>query len=320
MGSIGGGRKPFKFDNPKSKDILSMAHAFYAHPKINLIGIVDIDLVRGVQSEDRWKTTYYSDIKLIDKPIDIISVCIPTEFHYDYLSKLNINCKCIIAEKPFTDSLENAAAIKNQFEKKNVPIAIDYIRRYEKEFQLLKNKFDNKDYGKIYHCTLTYTRGLVHEACHFVDLCNWWFGKCQGGERLQIKPDSGQYKVIIDRDKFDPSYAVHLTYQKCSHVFMRPSDGKNYKIFDIEIHTEKGIIKISEFGSLIEFYPRIREKKYHGSFDVINSNPKKTKTSMGTALYNLVDNVVNNIENKEELICTPKDAIEVYKVYKMLGI
>lgn len=317
-GSIGGGTKPHKYDSPTSKDILSISHAFYAHPQTDLIGVVDINVDNRCSSEIKWKTNSYCDIRFIDKRIDIVAVCIPTEFHYDYFSKLNLNCKGIIAEKPFTDSIEKANSIKREYEAKKIPIAVDYIRRYEKNHQMLKTKFDNQEFGKIYHCTLTYTRGLVHEACHFIDLCNWWFGKCLGGERLQIKPNSRQYKVIIDRDELDPTYAVHLTYRKCPHVFLRPSDGLIYKIFDIEIHTEKGIIKITEFGSTIEFYHRTLENKYHGNFDVIKSKPHRIKTDMGHALYNLVDNVVKKIEDKEDLICVPQDAIEVYKVYEML--
>ena len=48
-GSIGA-LKPDKLDNIKSKNILTIAHAFKKNPQINLIGIIDIDKNKAIEA------------------------------------------------------------------------------------------------------------------------------------------------------------------------------------------------------------------------------------------------------------------------------
>ena len=77
-GSIGA-NKDNKYDSPKTKNILTHAHAYYKSDAIDLIGIIDPDKNKLKLATEKWKTKGYSSIDEMEIMPDILSVCIPTE-------------------------------------------------------------------------------------------------------------------------------------------------------------------------------------------------------------------------------------------------
>jgi len=310
-GSIGA-LKPDKYDSPDTENILTIAHAFYNHPDINLIGIVDNDIEKAILASKKWNTKAYTDINYIKENIDIAAICVPTDWHKSVIEEvLKYNPKIIMAEKPFCTHLITAKHINNLT---NIPILIDYIRRYTPQIQALRNALVSNIYGKIYHAKLTYTRGLKREACHAIDLFNWIFGEFRTGRVLGYRDEA-----LVDFDFNDKTYAVHLIYENCPHVFLCPVDGRDYAVFDIEIFTEKGKILIKEHSLKIEHFNVIPEKTY-GNYMMLGDKFWEVKTDLKTALMNYVQNAIDVIEGKKKPICDINDAIKVHEVYEKLGV
>jgi len=306
-GSIGA-MKPDKFDGPKTKNILTIAHAFYKHPQINFVGIVDIDAKKSHDAAIKWKTKSYLSVHMVqEKSIDILALCIPTEFHYPFI-KNNFDTpiikspKIILAEKPFCETYNEATAARDILRRAVIPTSIDYIRRYDKSMQELKSKFDKGIYGEAYSCTIHYDRGLYRDGCHAIDICNFLFGKNLGGSVLPGRRAN-------DYDDKDLSYPVHMVYEKCGNVFMIPGDGRAHSIFEIDIIFEKARIKLVDHGLKMEVY-NVEPEKTYGSYKSLSAKHKTIKTHLNNALYNYVDNAVNFLDGKEQLICTAKDAVE----------
>ena len=82
-GSIGA-LKEDKYDSPEepakgaSLSILTHAHAYYDHPRIDLLGFVDSDIDKRLSAATKWNALSCEDITGFSSP-DIISVCTPTE-------------------------------------------------------------------------------------------------------------------------------------------------------------------------------------------------------------------------------------------------
>jgi predicted dehydrogenase len=304
-GSIGA-MKPDKFDGPKTKNILTIAHAFYKHPQINFVGIVDTDLFKLVDAKKKWGVQTSRYISEIDNEIDIVAICIPTKYHYQYvtspMSAYRRPPKIVLMEKPFGENLTDAKGIKSLFDTNKIPVSVDYIRRYDKSMQELKSKFDKGIYGEAYSCTIHYDRGLYRDGCHAIDICNFIFGKNLGGSVLPGRRAN-------DYDDKDLSYPIHMVYEKCGNVFMIPGDGRAHSIFEIDIIFEKVRIKFVDHGLKMEVY-NVEPEKTYGSYKSLSENHKTIKTHLNNALYNYVDNAVKFLDEKEQLICTAKDAVE----------
>ena len=327
-GSIGA-MKPIKYDYPGGGNILTMAHAVVVHPRMRLYGIVDSDIDKASAAAQKWEIenammnwtpwvfrtieellAWYDEWNI---SMDIITVCTPTNTHHEIIEKC-VYCKprLIIAEKPFCENVEEAEHVMHQAKSENVPIAIDYIRRYPKAYQELKENFDDGEYGEIYHTKVTYTRGLKHEASHAVDLMRYFFGEFIDGSF----EDNG----IVDREDGDSTKAGHMEFEKCSAVFFCPVDGRAYSIFEIEIFTEKGRIKLEGHGEWFKIYKPKPESVYGDYLTMVTEETAIHKTFLSRGLLELMQNCVDHLEKGTPLLCTAEDALAVQKIYRKLGI
>ncbi|MCK9282359.1 MAG: Gfo/Idh/MocA family oxidoreductase [Melioribacteraceae bacterium] len=322
-GSIGA-IKEDKYDSPGGENILTHAHMYHNHPEVELVGIFDKIIERSVSASNKWKCKWdldFTDIDWEKEQIDIVSICTPTETHKEVLLDIlqyEVNPKIVIAEKPFCSNSKEAEEVIEAYKKANIPIIINYPRRYVPEIQQLKKDIDNEKYGKIYSATFHYTRGLRHEMCHGIDLCRFLFGEYEGGHIEQ--PGHG----IPDRDKNDSTYAAYLSFKSCHHIFLSPCDGRQYKVFQLEIMTEKGKIILSQHGMYIDFYPLIEEPIW-GGFKILSKDMEsRTKTQLNRSLEYLLQNVLSYLLSPTLMnyfnnsLCKPEDALQVHKIIEHL--
>ena len=313
-GSIGA-NKPDTIDSPITENILTHAHAVFHHPRTELYAIVDTDPIQLEKAVKKWqpKRAFLSlnDLEVDPEKSDIIIVAVPTEWHYPTLVAIHdlFQPRLVICEKPFCGDLKQAISIQNQYAKKQVSIMVNYIRRFSAGHQEIKNNIDTGKYGKALNCRVLYTRGLKHDGCHALDLLNWFFGRCLYNH-FDDCPGS-----IIDRSTSDPTIYAKLIFEDCKNVVLQPCDGRKYGIFEIDICFENCRLRFIDNGLYVERYP-INEKNEwnHKSLDYSLSNVLRTETGLNTALYGLIDNAVNFLDGKEDLLCTSSDAIAVHKI------
>jgi len=323
-GSIGA-LKSDHVDYPGSPNILTHAHAVCSHPRTELVAFVDPDTKKGVSACEKWdvKAMYPSIAPMMrkEKP-DIIIIAASTETHHEVLSEiLNYQPKLIIAEKPFCNSSYSANDINQQQkekakeERRRIPIAVDYIRRFAKGYQEIKKQFDSGRFGKAQNARVLYGRGLRHEGCHAVDILRYFFGECTESlmeDRDFLIPSS---EKIIDRNENDPSIYAEFEFQRCPSVVFQPCDGRLYGIFEIDICFENCRIRFIDNGLYYEMYPITEENEWgHKSLNYRLTDVIRRETGLNIALYYLIDNAVKFLDGKEKLICTAEDAITVHEI------
>ncbi len=314
-GSIGG-LKSDKLDNLDTFNVLTHCHALSSRsPKVSLVAVSDINKDKLNSVCKKWCTKGYLDYKeMLDKEKpNIVVVATPTETHYEVLIDIanSVNKpKAVIAEKPFCNDMKQAKSIVELYQNLNLPIAVDYIRRYDTTVQNVKKDIENGILGKIQNCRILYTRGLIRDASHAIDICRFLFGEYKCGR--------------IDRDTFindysdnDLTYKADLEFELCNNVNLTPIDGRCFDLFEIDIIGTKGRIKFVEHGLEVQYFDVIKEKVY-GNYNTINHIPKYAKTTLNTALLNLVNNVIDHLENGKELICSGWDGLETQKILNNL--
>ena len=308
-GSIGA-TKPDDLDSPKSENILTHAHAYYHHPQFELIGIIDTEKEKRTLAAKKWNTNGFSNISQLKQTPDFISICIPTEAHFYFFNELfslNIQPKMIIAEKPFCSSLIFSSQIIKKLKDRNIPVSVNYTRRFVKEYSNIKKKLSEE---KIFSCVCYYDRGLLRDGSHAIDMFNYFFGKIQNGFLINSRS-------VDDFSKNDLTYTVHLNYEKCKNVFMIPGDGRSFSIFEMDILTDKSRYRFVDHGGKLKIYNHEKEKIY-GSYMSANSDAKNIKTDLTNSLIANLNNCINYLEKKEDLYCTPFDAYEVHKIILMI--
>ena len=83
----------------------------------------------------------------------------------------------ILCEKPFTDDYKKAKQISILSKKKNKYVYVNYFRRTIPSFIKLKHYL--KKSNKVKKMNVFYSKNLIRNGCHFIDLAHFLFGKIQ---------------------------------------------------------------------------------------------------------------------------------------------
>lgn len=306
-GSIGA-LKSDRYDSPGNTDCLTIAHAFWKHPQIELVGIIDQNRRKAIQASGKWGSYYSSKISEIEhntqKSIDIIAIASPTQTHRKVLEEVihKLKPKIILMEKPFC---ECSLDCMKSAEITSVPIVVDYVRRFVPHFQKLRKYLQNET---LQYAKVTYTRGLLREASHAIDLMNWFFGECIDC----ISPRKNT--TVCDYSEEDPTTTLMCRYEHCPLVFFFPCDGRDFSVFEIEIMTKTCKILITDHGKEILYFHATKEKTY-GNYLSLPANPSLiVYTDLVKGLEYMSQNLVDVLEGKAAPLCSYEEALAVHNV------
>ncbi|MBI3633249.1 MAG: Gfo/Idh/MocA family oxidoreductase [Candidatus Vogelbacteria bacterium] len=303
---IGAGRIGAFFDSPKSKDVVTHAHALTKHPRILFEGFFDMDKNKSSSAAKVWGTNSFEDMSDMMTAVrpDIVSVCVPDEYHSNILmSVVDYKPKLVICEKPLTTNLKDSLAVIECYSNKKIPILVNYSRRFSKTFQTLKNDINQNKYGQVLTASGIYTKGILHNGSHLLDLAAFFFGKLKESKSLFGRMD---YKSS------DKTVGGFASFEKCPQFYLMAGDERVYSIFEMDILFERARFTIINDGFNVLVRHVVDDPRYKGY--LILSGPKKIKTDYGNVMYNMVDNAVKYLNGQEDLLCTAEQALEVQKI------
>jgi hypothetical protein len=176
---IGMGKMGFTSDFYSKEKIQTHYKALSNNKHIELVGVLEkknkFKLKQKVKNIKIFNS--YNDIKYLNFELAVVAV--PTKQHYKtlkFLCKLE-QVKAIICEKPFTDKYEKAKEIFSLSKKKKIKLYTNYLRRAIPSFHKLKNFIKKKTSNKSFQINIYYSKSLMRNGCHFIDLVQYLFGK-----------------------------------------------------------------------------------------------------------------------------------------------
>ena len=133
---------------------------------------------------------------------DVVSLCSPTSSHAKALETiLTLGPRCVFAEKPLTgDPFLSREIIKN-YNKAGVPVAVNYMRRWDECIENLRVEIESGTWGKVQAIGGIYARGISNCGSHFFDLLHYLVGP------LKLRAVLGK---VNDGRVEDPTYSVFL--------------------------------------------------------------------------------------------------------------
>ena len=243
---VGGGNISCGYDNPKGNDILTHINGALHHPNIILNSIVEINEDRQKYILNKWGNGFdiYSSLEnSIDKhKSDIFIVATPTKLHFKVITDiLSIySPKLIICEKPIVSNLSELEKLNKLIKLHNIKIVTNYSRRFDKSLNVLKDKILNAN--NKYHFYGTFTKGLIHNGSHMIDLINMLVGNIYNIESIN--------KEIINDDIFG-QFIVETDF--CKGIISNINDDK-LSVFELVIYTDLAkVIIVGENKGGIKF-------------------------------------------------------------------
>lgn len=303
---IGAGNIGAFFDTPLSKDLLTHAHAFWKLKEYNLLGFIDADYDKAKEAADIWGVKAFKDTEEAFKNniIDIVSICVPDEFHLQIMKELlRYKIKLIFLEKPIAKTLAEGKEILSLYDGTDISVLVNYSRRFVKEFNNIKEEFIQGLYGSFICGNAYYGKGILHNGSHLIDFLIYILGDIHSSINL---------KSNIDFYEDDPSVTGLLRFDENATVTINNIPCDKYTIFEIDLFFERKRIRIIDSGFDIEIYHVEASERFKGYEDL--KIVSKYSTELGLALENAALNIYNHLEYGETLKCTLGDAYKSMEI------
>lgn len=294
-------------------------------PDVRLIGIADINEMRGKEIAEKYNTKSYSDYKKLLGKVDVASIAVPTSLHYKIAKDFLQAGTNILIEKPITRSIDEARELFNIAEKKKLTLHIGHVERFNGAVQELKKIVDNplfiesrrlgpydpriQDDGVVMDL-------MIHDIDIILNLLNSKVrdinvvGKSVFSDKddlcnVQLEFENGCLATITASRATQHKIRTLAITQKDKYIFL------DYTNQDIHIHRQA----FSEH-SIRKQELRYKQESFTERIFVHRENPLKIE------LKHLIDCAANGAERKvsvEDEIYSLQIALEIEKKLKLIN-
>ncbi len=310
---VGAGKIGSGYDRPGAKEVITHAHAIAAHPRIELAGFVDVDPVRRAREAKKWGTRAWGDLALALRETEatIVVIATPNETHertlIEVLSASSGSIRAIVMEKPVTTDDGSAKRVRAAARKAKVPIVVNYRRRFDPAMERLRAELITGKYGGTLSARALYTKGILHNGSHMIDLARHLFGEFERGS---------VYGEVDDLSGGEPTISGIATFERCPEFHLMAGDERSFYVFELEIVTEKARIAIIDEGRAIAVEPVVRDPRYSGSRTLGARRIKATELHL--AMKRMIDHVVRVAEGSIEPHSSLENAIRTEEACRAL--
>lgn len=302
---IGAGKIASGYDEPGDAYVQTHAHAIQKSEHFTLRGFYDSVIESAQIAAKKWSTNYFESIEEAVEIADIVCVAVPDKFHYAVIKRVLSypNIKGIIAEKPFTATSEEAMDLYEIASSKNIPVFLNYSRRYMNEFWNLK-EWIKENAGALVCGNCFYGKGTLHNGSHLIDLLHYLLGDCKVAE---------VFDQIWDFTEEDSSIEFVLKEkQRGARIFFHPISSKNVTVFEFDLIFENVRIWYSDEKQIIRLYKLGKNNPLFDEINFIESDEWKINASH--AMENLYQNVFNVIEKKGNTLCDGQTGLDIISI------
>jgi len=186
---------------------------------------------------------------------DIVSICSPSQMHYKHA------CQCIEAqipmiwlEKPPVTELGDLDALIEKQKGSASTILVNYQRRYCRCYNRLKDLYMNRLLGKTMFIHITYSRGLLLNGSHIIDVLFYILGDNTKLSLGNVLPsDNGE------------NYSFSLMAPNGLKIFVA-GISLPYHCIDISLTCEKGRASVLYGGMETRLETKVEHELFRGFY------------------------------------------------------
>lgn len=302
---IGLGQIGMQYDiNLESKKyVYSHASAFNQHKKFNLIAGVDIDTKLRKVYELNYGIGFYEDLILAlkqNKP-EVVVIATPSLSHKKILEEVinHSQPRVILCEKPLSYSHEEAKEIQELCKNNNIKLFVNYIRISDPNIIEIKRKINSGEYAGFVKGVVWYSKGLIHNGTHFINLMEYWFGPVLRNECIN------KGRLYNNQDP-EPDFLI--SFKKGEIIFLSTKE-ENFSHYTIEMIFENGHLKCDQGCENICWTAVENDIKLPDYKILSFKNSKYFKNSMNKYQLNVTNQIFNYLNNDKYDLCSGTMAI-----------
>lgn len=110
------------------------------------VGVCDVNADLGKDIARKFEVSYFRDVESLLENVDAVSICTPTPEHYELVMRCLERNIHVMVEKPFTETLEQAKALKDAAEaQKKLVVQVGHIEMFNPTFVELRKVLEGMD-------------------------------------------------------------------------------------------------------------------------------------------------------------------------------
>jgi hypothetical protein len=288
---IGCGNIGILYDYKNPKKLLTYYSTINSNKFYKLIAVCDSSIKK--KKLVNKSINFFSNVKELlncSPDVNVAVISSSTSSHYRVLMQvLKSEVQYIICEKPFVLDIKKAKKIIKLIKKNKKKIIINYSRRFSPEISYLVSKIKNNFFGNVERVSITTSRGLINNGCHYIDLIRMIFG-----DNINVL-DKDLYKSKYIKNDF--CGRINFLVKNKIAVNMQIKDLKNKFCEDIIFYTKKNIVKILDYKKIIFINIKNQNKKIikiNRSIQLTNLLKNLNKTYLSSAQNALKNNKILN--------------------------
>lgn len=284
------------------------AGAYHLCPDTDLVAVADPDEAVLAAFGRKWSVpALYQDHRELlaaERP-DLVSIAAPTRWHAPILADtLARGPRAVFMEKPLSYDVGEAREMRAASAGRVV--AVNFFRRWNRTIADLVARVRGGDDGRVIHLTCYYTKGVVHNASHAIDLACWLLGDCRD-IKLIAMPD----RVELASDA-DASVDFRLEFDEGRRADFIAVDGIGYHFYDLDLICERARHLLTQRGRELQTYlpgpdPVSRQ------FDVL-SLATSGETAWREAAVRAVEDLVRCVRGGGTPACTMEHGLAALEI------
>ena len=291
-------------------------------PKVDLVGISDLDEPLGGKLAEEHGTRFYKDYKQLlelERP-DIVSLAVPTKGHHALaldIIKRNIH---VLIEKPISYSVEEAREMIEEAKKAGVKITVGHIERFNPAVVKLKELIADGKLGTIVSVMarragtipsrIKDANVIVDIGVHDIDLLNFILESrpanvYASGGRAVLKKHEDYADIFLEYPSSTDGLKItgHIQVNWLTPVKIRKlnvTGTRGYAV--VNLSTQELIFFDTQYSQEFDDFD-----DYIGKFK--ESTGKKIPVNLKEPLRLQIESFIDSVLHGREVAVTPEDAL-----------
>jgi predicted dehydrogenase len=300
---IGLGGIGMVYDLNLPNSVLSHARSLSKHLDFELVGAVDPDgIARGIFTDRYGGLAFATVAELINycRP-EVVVIATPTDTHLAIIQDLleRHKPKIILCEKPLAYCEEDAKGIVDLCELKGVGLFINYIRRADPAVIEVKSRLLVGEIALPFKAVVWYSKGLIHNGSHFLDILIFWFGPVQSLKLIDRGRDLGLQDA-------EPDFQVEF---ECGTAVFCAANEDNFSHYTIEILARNGRLRYEQ-GGIVNWQAAGQHPTLE-NYRQLQITAEVIDNDMSHYQYHVADQLSVALRGNESTLCAGYDGLKV---------
>jgi predicted dehydrogenase len=299
---------------PSADHVRTHSRAFRLHRSFAPVAGVDPDSDRQRVFSTEYGGPAYPSVRaaLEAHQPSVAVIATPTGTHAAILNEvLELSRpQLVLCEKPLANDRADAEAMVELCRSRGVALYVNYMRRADPGVIAVRDMIrDGQMRGPI-KAVVWYSKGLLHNGSHFVDLMRYWMGSVQSARIIH------RGRRWQDRDP-EPDFA--LDQAQCSSIFLAANE-ECFSHYTIELVARNGRLRYDQGGARVEWQAVVADPDFAG-YRVLDSRAHILPADMMRSQLNVVNQLALALQGRSPTLCSGLDAFDTLRdVHRVLDL